>query len=42
MAVEATKIATMTTISIGTIDTIYNAFNHKAIKIEGTPNIDTV
>ena len=32
----------MSTITVDTVDTIYNAFNDKAIKIDGTPNIDTL
>ena len=32
----------MSTISVNTVDTIYNSFNDKTIKIEGTPNIDTL
>jgi hypothetical protein len=32
----------MSTISVDTVDTIYNSFNDKATKIDGTPNIDTL
>lgn len=32
----------MSTVSVDTVDTIYNAFNDKATKIVGTPNIDTL